>query len=104
VVDAKTRRIVKISFTNPYVRRLLVELPTVSLSLGVVVSIFIGYRAWRQVNTGFTSETMGAIANAVLIIVLGYIYKKVAVLLVNWENHRFAYEWEDSLIVKNFAF
>jgi hypothetical protein len=45
-----------------------------------------------------------SVINAVIIIVLGIIYRKIAVLMANWENHKFQQDWEDSLVSKNFAF
>jgi hypothetical protein len=42
--------------------------------------------------------------NACVIIIFGQIYNKVALLLVNWENHRFDKSWENSLIMKTFGF
>mmetsp|Transcript_9856 Transcript_9856/g.17332 ORF Transcript_9856/g.17332 Transcript_9856/m.17332 type:complete len:968 (-) Transcript_9856:264-3167(-) len=42
--------------------------------------------------------------NAVAIIVLGQIYKKVARVLNDWENHRTDIQYEDHLIAKTFMF
>lgn len=80
-------------------------MPTVIFSMGVVVAAFIGYRWWYNLNQEEVTNTIpAACANAGVVIVFGMIYKKVAVFLVNWENHRYEEEWESSLVTKNFAF
>lgn len=51
------------------------------------------------------ASSIGAsILNALIIIVLDYFYKKLATMMVNWENHKYADDWENSLITKNFSF
>lgn len=45
-----------------------------------------------------------SVISAVVIIVLDAIYRKLATMMANWENHRYADEYESSLITKNFAF
>lgn len=42
--------------------------------------------------------------SAVVIIVLDEIYRFLATMMANWENHRYAEDYESSLITKNFAF
>lgn len=39
-----------------------------------------------------------------VIIVLDNIYRFLATLMVDWENHKYAEDYENSLITKNFAF
>ncbi|CAM9205929.1 unnamed protein product [Chrysoparadoxa australica] len=48
--------------------------------------------------------TIAAIANAIQIQVLNFVYRGIAVKLVEYENHRTETKFEDSLIVKLFAF
>ena len=45
---------------------------------------------------------VGAV-NACVITILNYAYKYLSVLLVNWENHRYEQQWDDSYCTKNFA-
>lgn len=42
--------------------------------------------------------------NAVIIILLGIIFKKVAHKLTNWENHRYQLQWEASMATKTYFF
>mmetsp|Transcript_17332 Transcript_17332/g.22103 ORF Transcript_17332/g.22103 Transcript_17332/m.22103 type:complete len:1054 (+) Transcript_17332:100-3261(+) len=44
------------------------------------------------------------VVNAVAIIVLGIVFKKMAGILTNWENHRTDVEYENNLIGKTFVF
>ncbi len=46
IIDADSKKITKKSMTNAYVRRVMVELPTVALSIGLVITSFIGYFVW----------------------------------------------------------
>jgi hypothetical protein len=59
-----------------------------------------GTSVWDQQKWGVLS----AFLNLLIIQVFGRIYEAVAVALNNWENHRTETEYEDSLIIKNFAF
>lgn len=86
-------------------RRVTTEIPTVLLSIGCVVGCFIGTTIYKNDNKGSTSREVGAsIINAVIIIILGYLYKIIATKMANWENHKFLQDWENSLASKNFAF
>ena len=44
------------------------------------------------------------VANGASIAILNTIYKALAIKVVNWENHRYQEEWENSLVIKNFTF
>eukprot|EP01135_Chromosphaera_perkinsii_P003221 Nk52_evm28s238 gene=Nk52_evmTU28s238 len=46
----------------------------------------------------------GGILNLFAILILGVIYRKVAVVLNDWENHRTDAKYEDRLILKQFLF
>lgn len=45
-----------------------------------------------------------SVLQAVSIMILGKIYDKLAVVLTDWENHRTQTQYDDSLIIKTFAF
>ena len=51
-----------------------------------------------------TSGVVAALLNLVFIVTFNAIYRKVAELLTDWENHRTESEYENSLIVKSFCF
>jgi hypothetical protein len=51
-----------------------------------------------------TTSIVSALLNAVAILILGKIYDWLAVKLTDWENHRTQTEYDDSLIMKLFAF
>jgi len=50
------------------------------------------------------SGIIAGVCNSVIIIVLNKVYRKVAVWLTNWENHRTDAEYENSFIIKSFLF
>ena len=103
-VDPNTAQIVKKSYQSAYTKRIFVEGPTIVFALAVVVAGFIGFRIWKTLVTEMTWELAIAAANSVSITVFNMIYKQVALLLCNWENHRYEERWEASLITKNFSF
>jgi Calcium-activated chloride channel len=47
--------------------------------------------------------TVTSVINAVQIQVLNFVYRKIALKLTEFENHRTQTQFEDSLIVKVFA-
>lgn len=58
-------------------------------------------------NVRFGGEIGGAIGssiNAVVIVALNILYKKMAIMLNNWENHRTETEYKDRLTIKVFLF
>jgi hypothetical protein len=59
-----------------------------------------GKSVWDQKKWGLLASFL----NLFIIQVFGRVYEAVAVALNNWENHRTETEYEDSLIIKNFAF
>jgi hypothetical protein len=104
VVDVHSNKIVKKNFVKTHLRRVLVTLPTIFFAVGVVVVVFTGYRIIYRSTQNVRNQTLAAAGNAVIIIVFGIVYQEVALMLVNWENHRYDQEWENSLILKTFAF
>ncbi|XP_055959025.1 anoctamin-4 isoform X2 [Patella vulgata] len=50
------------------------------------------------------TTVISSIFNAVSILILGKVYDKLAVFLTEWENHRTQTSYDDSLIIKLFAF
>jgi len=104
MIEISSKKIIKKNITNTYLRRILVELPTILFSVGILLASFIGYRFWQRTDKTFTTKIVSASVNATGIVIFGLIYRKIAIMLVNWENHRYEEEWENSLITKNFAF
>ena len=47
---------------------------------------------------------VSAVGNLAVITIMGLLYQSLALKLNNWENHRTQLEFDNSLIVKNFAF
>ncbi|XP_071847241.1 anoctamin-7-like isoform X4 [Apostichopus japonicus] len=52
----------------------------------------------------FFSSVLASLINSCIIMILGKIYEKIAVILTDWENHRTQSKYEDALIIKLFAF
>ncbi len=105
VIDMKQKSARKKNVVNTYFRRLTGELPTIIVAIAIVILCFWGYYRFSHDNEGSAAFSLGSsLINASVIIVLGVIYRALAVVLVNWENHKYSEDWENSLISKNFAF
>jgi hypothetical protein len=86
-------------------RRIEGELPTILVGVGVVAIAFWGEYRVSNDHDGDSRYTLSAsIIYSVVITILASIYKFIAVLLANWENHKYKEAWENSLISKTFAF
>jgi len=71
----------------------------------VILTISVlSFRLFVQNVDSTLGSVIGGIANAITIIFMNVIWKIVAVKLNNWENHRTDSEYENSLIIKIFAF
>jgi len=81
-----------------------VTLPTILFAIIAVVGVFVGYRIWYRYTANIYYQGLAAICNAVFIIVFGAIYDRIALRLVEWENHRYDKSWENSLVTKTFVF
>lgn len=88
IIDNEERTIKKSNITNTYLRRITGELPSIIVSIAAVVGCFIGYYKFQTDNQDNVNYSVGSsVINAVVIIVLGIIYKFIANFLVDWENH-----------------
>ena len=94
----------KKNIVDTYARRLFGEIPTVVFGIGIVIGCFVGYYIYAKRHTDTTNSVGASMTNAIAIIVLGIIYRKIAFVLAKWENHQYADDWENSLVTKNFAF
>lgn len=105
VIDKKQKASKKFNVADTYQRRLWGEMPSITFAIGIVVACFYGYYRMTNDHKGDTNYSIGSsIVNAFIIIILGVIYRAFALILVNWENHKYIEDWENSLISKNFAF
>ncbi|KAL5268481.1 hypothetical protein ACHWQZ_G002375 [Mnemiopsis leidyi] len=57
----------------------------------------------KDKNDLYTS-VLSSVLNALAIMLLGFVYEKLAYVLTNWENHRTQTAYDDALIIKLFAF
>jgi threonine/homoserine/homoserine lactone efflux protein len=95
----------KKNLVQTYSRRLGGEIPSVVTAIAIVCACFFGYYTFKRTNKGKAEYSVGSsVINAVVIVVLGTIYRFVSRALVNWENHRYQEDWENSLITKSFSF
>ena len=105
VIHHSSRSVKKFNVADSYLRRLFGEFPSVITGIGCVVACFIGYYSYKTANKHSTPISVGStVINAVIIIILNQVYRKVAIALTNWENHRFPDDWENSMVTKNFSF
>lgn len=89
--------------------KLAASFATVVTFVGAVIAAIFGTLVFKEtVSELGLPETIAPqialVVNAVLIIILGQIFKAVAKFLTDWENHRTDVEYEDSLIAKTFLF
>jgi membrane protein YdbS with pleckstrin-like domain len=104
-IDLNLKSVVKINTTNTYLRRMQAEFPTVMIGIGAIAVAFWGYYTISEENINNGTIGLGSsIVYAIVITILGAVYKIVALVLVNWENHKYKESWEESLISKSFAF
>jgi len=78
--------------------------PIMATLILIVVAGLIGLIALKNSTKSRVFDYLGGIINAVVIVTLNYLYKFVAKWLNDWENHRTASEYSDSLITKTFVF
>jgi len=78
VIDPITKDYKKKSFINTYLRRLLIELPTIIFCMASVVAVFIGYMRYLHFHNDTISSLISAIVYAVIIVIMGAIYNIIA--------------------------
>jgi Calcium-activated chloride channel len=104
IIDTDSRQVKRTNVVHTQIRRIFGEIPIVSFSIAAVIACFIGNIIYDRSNTEPSNSVAASIINAVVIIVLDAIYRKLATMMANWENHRYSEDYESSLITKNFAF
>ena len=104
LIDHKSKSVIKKNIADSYIRRLLGELPSTVLGIGIVVGLFIGYYKYSHEHKDTGNSVGSSIINAIIIIILGTIYRALANVLATWENHRYEDDFENSLVTKNFSF
>jgi uncharacterized membrane protein len=87
-IDSFNHKEKKINTANSHVRRVY-EIPFVSISIAIVIACFVGNYFYNKKYKDPGNEIGSSVINAVIIIVLGIIYRKLAVLMANWENHEY---------------
>jgi hypothetical protein len=89
VIDPTSKDFKKKSFISSYMRRLLIELPTLIVAIGAVVGVYIGYTVYLKGHHTSIESLISAIIYAIIIVVFGAIYKEIAKVFSGWENHRY---------------
>ena len=88
-VDINSKKIVKMNFIKTRLRKLLVSLPSMIMSVLLVIAVFVGYRIIYRTTNNINNQTLAASGNSVFIILFGVLYEHLALKLVDWENHRY---------------
>jgi len=70
----------------------------------VVVFRFTGNFLASGQTIPFLQKYGATFVNSVTIILLGFIYRRIAILLTNWENYKYQSEYDNALIIKAFTF
>mmetsp|Transcript_9261 Transcript_9261/g.10559 ORF Transcript_9261/g.10559 Transcript_9261/m.10559 type:complete len:1032 (+) Transcript_9261:154-3249(+) len=79
-------------------------------AVGITISVFAATYIFKVFMASETSldptiaPQIALVVNAMAIIVLGIVFKKMAAILTDWENHRTDVEFENHLIGKTFVF
>lgn len=76
----------------------------VLMVIGVVTSIYVIRFALQSSSVAPYSSLVASVLNTIQITIFNIIYNKVATKLTDYENHRTDTNYEDSMIVKLFAF
>jgi hypothetical protein len=76
------------------------------LSMVIIVTISIlTFRLFLQTSSvALFGGIIGGVLNAISIQVLNLLYKKIAQVLVDWENHRTETDYDNALIIRTFLF
>ena len=56
------------------------------------------------INAPIISSVTGALLNVVSMLILEFIYEKIAVVMTNWENHQKESTYQNALVFKMFLF
>lgn len=104
VPNSTNRSISKVNTVNSYFRKVFGQIPVIVISISIVIGCFIENYIYQKDHTDAGNTVGASIINAIVIIVLKLIYEKLAIMMVNWENHKYSKAWENSLISKNFPF
>lgn len=98
---------------STFLMKLTSSLIIIIVCIGVVISAIAGIFVFKVFVTlepevtGLSQENgtyLALVINAVVIIILGNVYKGIAKMLNDWENHRTDTQYEDALIAKTFIF
>lgn len=66
------------------------EFPSVLTGVAIIIACFFGYYTIKHAHEGESSYSVGSsVVNAIVIIILGAIYRVLAKVLANWENHQY---------------
>eukprot|EP01114_Cavostelium_apophysatum_P021290 TRINITY_DN738_c0_g1_i1.p1 TRINITY_DN738_c0_g1~~TRINITY_DN738_c0_g1_i1.p1 ORF type:complete len:782 (+),score=258.94 TRINITY_DN738_c0_g1_i1:32-2347(+) len=87
--------------------KMVSQLPLMATMIVMVVILTLAVMSFRlfvQNTNSLGGSIAGGVANAITIMFMNVVWKMVAVKLNNWENHRTDSEYENSLIMKIFAF
>jgi len=82
---------------------LLLILLCVIIVFSGVIAVF-AFRYFVAENLGAQFAGMSGIINGIMIAVFNILYTDLAYRLNDWENHKTDTDYDDSLIIKNFAF
>jgi hypothetical protein len=105
IIDTDTRTAKKVNTVSTYLRRIFGEIPIITVSISAVIACFVGNFLFQRKHKDDSSSTTGSsVISAVVIIVLDKIYRYLATMMANWENHKYGEDYENSLITKNYAF
>lgn len=90
-----------------YIKRQFISTTASAMFIMCVIALFIAMFAAKFVmdadpETSGSAGIVASLFNAVIVIVMGAIYKIVVAMLNEYENHRTVTEYEDALIVKTF--
>ena len=89
-IDSGTKKVRLINTAHTQSRRIFGEIPIASISVSAVIACAVGSYVYQQVHTDTESTVGASIINSLIIIVLEYIYKILAKIMADWENHKYS--------------
>eukprot|EP00924_Labyrinthula_sp_SR-Ha-C_P011526 snap_masked-scaffold_17-processed-gene-0.37-mRNA-1 protein AED:0.35 eAED:0.35 QI:0/-1/0/1/-1/1/1/0/1088 len=110
IPDAVTGLPVKYSNQNSFKLRVATSSSIILTAVGITIAAFFGTYVFRVVMSSqegidpTIAVMIALVINAVAIYILQYVFKYLAKILTDWENHRTDLAYENYLIGKTFVF
>lgn len=96
-IDIRSKEVKKVDLSRNRLRNVTWTTGLIILGLGLIIGIYIGV-------TYLQNAYLAGVVNGFAIFILSLIYKYFAWFLTNMENHHYKENWDNSYIIKIYAF